>query len=187
MNVLHDIRYALRALRKSPGFAVVAVLTLALGIGANTAIFTVVNAVFFNPMPVENAERLVNIYTIDPAVSTAAFSFLPISVPNGRDIAREIQAFSGVALYTRGVGVSMTVGGEPGQFFADAVSANYFDVLGVRPAVGRTFRPEEDREGSAPVAVLSYGFWERKFAANPHVIHTIASAYPARARAGSRS
>src|SRR5215472_2465576 len=170
MNLLHDIRYALRALRKSPGFAVVAVLTLALGIGANTAIFTVVNAVFFNPMPVENAERLVNIFTIDPAVSARNFNFLPLSLPNGQDIAREIQAFSGVTVYTRGVPVSMTISGQPGQFFADAVSGNYFDVLGVHAVMGRTFRAEEDREGAAPVAVLSYGFWQRQFAGNPHVV-----------------
>jgi len=170
MSFPQDIRYALRALRKSPGFAVVAVLTLALGIGANTAIFTVVNAVFFNPMPVENAERLVNIFTIDPAVSARNFNFLPLSLPNGQDIAREIQAFSGVTVYTRGVPVSMTISGQPGQFFADAVSGNYFDVLGVHAVMGRTFRAEEDREGAAPVAVLSYGFWQRQFAGNPHVV-----------------
>jgi predicted permease len=170
MSFPQDIRYALRALRKSPGFAVVAVLTLALGIGANTAIFTVVNAVFFNPMPVENAERLVNIFTIDPAVSARNFNFLPVSLPNGQDIAREIQAFSGVTVYTRGVPVSMTISGQPGQFFADSVSGNYFDVLGVHAVMGRTFRAEEDREGAAPVAVLSYGFWERQFAGNPHLV-----------------
>ncbi len=108
MNLLQDIRYALRAMRKSPGFTAVAVITLALGIGANTAIFTVVNAVFFNPIPVQDAERLVNIYTVDPAVGTRAFNFLPISLPNGQDIARDISAFSGVALSTfGGVGVSI--------------------------------------------------------------------------------
>jgi putative ABC transport system permease protein len=171
MNLLQDVRYALRSLRKSPGFAAVAVITLALGIGANTAIFTVVNAVFFNPMQVHDAEHLVNIYTIDPAVATRAFSFLPISLPNGQDMARDIDAFSGVAISTfGGVGVSMTVEGQPGRYAADSVTANYFDVLGVPAAIGRTFRPDEDREGSAPVVVLSHGLWERKFAAKRDVV-----------------
>lgn len=171
MNLLQDIRYALRSMRKSPGFTAVAVITLALGIGANTAIFTVVNTVFFNPIPVQNPDRLVNLYTIDPGVSVRNFNFLPISLPNGQDIAREIDAFSGVAISTfGGVGVSMTIDGQPGRYGADAVTANYFDVLAVSAAKGRTFRPEEDREGSAPVVVLNYGFWQRRFGANPNVI-----------------
>jgi putative ABC transport system permease protein len=171
MNLLQDIRFSLRALRKSPGFAAVAILTLALGIGANTAIFTVVNAVFFNPMPVKDVERLVNIYTIDPGVASRGFTFMPVSLPNGQDIARDVNAFSGVSIYTfGGVGVSMTVDGQPDRYGADAVTANYFDVLGVPAFLGRTFRPEEDREGAAPVVVLSYGLWQRKFASNPNVI-----------------
>src|SRR5215831_20487449 len=103
MNFL-DIRYAVRSMRKAPGFTAVAVLTLALGIGANTAIFTVVNTVFFNPIPVKNAERLVNLYTIDPGVSGRGFTFLPISLPNGQDIARDVDAFSGLAISTSGGG-----------------------------------------------------------------------------------
>ena len=170
-NFGQDVRYALRALRKSPGFAAVAIITLALGIGANTAIFTVVNAVFFNPIPVKDADRLVNIYTIDPGVSTRAFNFLPVSLPNGQDIARDVDAFSGVAISTAGgIGLSMTIDGQPGRYFGNAVTGNYFDVLGVPAALGRTFRSDEDREGAAPVAVLSYGLWERKFAADPNVI-----------------
>ncbi len=171
MNLLQDIRFALRAMRKSPGFTAVAVITLALGIGANTAIFTLVNAVFFNPIPVKDAQRLVNIYTIDPGVASRGFTFMPVSQPNGRDMARDIDAFSGLALYTPfGVGVSMTVAGQPDRYVADAVTENYFDVLGVSAALGRTFRAEEGREGSAPVVVLSHGLWERKFASNPNVV-----------------
>jgi macrolide transport system ATP-binding/permease protein len=171
MNFFQDSRYALRSMRKSPGFSAIAIVTLALGIGANTAIFTVVNAVFFNPLPVKDAKRLVNLYTIDPGVSTGPLAYLPVSLLNGQDIGRNIDAFSGVALDTPfGVGVSMTIEGQPSRFVADLVTANYFDVLGVPAAMGRTFRPEEDHEGAAPVAVLSYGLWERKFAADPNVI-----------------
>jgi predicted permease len=171
MNLLQDIRYALRAMRKSPGFTAVAIITLALGIGANTAIFTVVNAVFFNPIPVKDAQRLVNIYTIDPGVASRGFTYMPISLPNGQDIARDIDAFSGVSIYAfGGVGVSMTVNGQPDRYAADPVTANYFEVLGVPAALGRTFRPEEGQDGAAPVVVLSHGLWERKFAANPNVI-----------------
>ena len=170
-NFLQDVRFALRSMRKSPGFAAVAVLTLALGIGANTAIFTVVNAVFFNPIPVKNADRLVTIFTTDPHVRLATFSYLPISHPNAVDIAREVQSFSGVAHSGfGGTGVSMTINGQPDRYTAGVVTGNYFDVLGVRAVPGRTFRAEEDREGAAPVMVLSHGLWERKFTSDPGVI-----------------
>ncbi|HKE32673.1 MAG TPA: ABC transporter permease [Candidatus Angelobacter sp.] len=170
-NFLQDIRFAWRTMRKSPGFAAVAIITLALGIGANTAIFTVVNAVFFNPLPVKNAERLVSIFTTDPRVRVGAFTILPVSHPNAEDIAADVKAFSAVAHSGFGfVGVSMTIDGRPDRYFADVVTGNYFDVLGVNAALGRTFRPEEDREGSAPVVVLSYGLWARKFAANTNII-----------------
>ena len=171
MNFLQDIRFALRGIRKSPGFAVVAMLTLALGIGANTALFTVINTVFLNPIPIKDAQRLVNIYTADSANIIANFNFLPISLPNGKDIAREIDAFSGVTVTTFNFApVSMTIDGQPDRYFADVVTGNYFDVLGVPAALGRTFRPEEDREGAGPVVVLSYGLWERKFASNRSII-----------------
>ena len=171
MNLFQDIRFALRSMRKSPGFSTVAIITLALGIGANTAIFTVVNAVFFNPIPVKDADRLVNLYTIDPGVSTGPLAFLPVSLPNGQDISRDIQAFSATALNTPfGVGVSMTIDGQPSRYVADSVSANYFDVLGVPAFLGRTFRAGEDQDGAAPVVVLSHGLWERKFASSPSVV-----------------
>jgi putative ABC transport system permease protein len=171
MNLLQDIRFALRNIRKSPGFAVVAMVTLALGIGANTAIFTVINTVFLNPLPVKDASHLVNIYTSDANTIIANVNFLPVSQPNGRDIAREIDAFSGTTVTSfGGAPVSMTINGQPDRYFASVVTGNYFDVLGVSAAMGRTFRSEEDREGSAPVVVLSYGLWERKFAANRDII-----------------
>jgi hypothetical protein len=171
MNFLQDIRFALRGIRKSPGFAVVAMLTLALGIGANTALFTVINTVFLNPLPVKDAQRLVNIYTADSNNIIANFNFLPVSLPNGKDIAREIDAFSGATVTTFGFApVSMSIDGQPDRYFADVVTGNYFDVLGVPAAMGRTFRSEEDREGAGPVVVLSYGLWERKFASNRGII-----------------
>ncbi|HEY5029806.1 MAG TPA: ABC transporter permease, partial [Candidatus Angelobacter sp.] len=168
-----DIRYALRSLRKSPAFAVIAILTLALGIGANTAIFTVVNAVFFHPLPVKDPARLMEIFTVDQRkIFGSASNVLPTSFPNGLDIQQRAQSFSGITVYESFAGaVSMTVNGQPNQYFAQLSSGNFFDVLGVHAQLGRTFRPEEDRgNGSGPVVVLSHGFWERTFAANPGVI-----------------
>jgi predicted permease len=173
-NIGQDIRYALRSLRKSPAFAVIAILTLALGIGANTAIFTVVNAVFFHPLPVKDPARLVEIFTIDQRkiFGAAANNVLPTSFPNAQDIQQRAQSFSGMTVFESfAAPVSMTVNGQPNQYFAQLSSGNFFDVLGVRAQLGRTFRPEEDRgNGSGPVVVLSHGFWERSFAANPAVI-----------------
>jgi predicted permease len=170
LHIGQDIRYALRTMRKSPGFVAVAVITLALGIGANTAIFTVVNAVFFNPIPVHDPNHLLSLFTTDQRNRGGLNNFLPVSYPNGEDIQRRAQSFSGVALEIFST-VSMTINGHPDTFNANLATGNYFNVLGVKPALGRTFRPDEDREaGAGPVIVLNYGFWQRKFAANPNVI-----------------
>jgi predicted permease len=172
-NLGQDIRYALRGLRKSPGFAVVAILTLTLGIGANTAIFTVINAVFFHPIPVKNPARLVEVFTVDQRRFLGlANNFFPSSYPNSADIQRRAQSFEGMSISLFGAApVSMTVNGQPNQYFAQLASGNFFDVLGVRAQLGRTFRPEEDREtGAGPVVVLNHGFWERVMASNPSVI-----------------
>src|SRR5215510_4540406 len=117
---LQDIRFALRMLAKTPTFTIVAVLTLALGIGANTAIFTLVNAIFFHGLPVSDPERLMSIFTTDQRTRNAfgvAANFFPVSYPNGSDIQHQAQSFSGVSIQTGGP-VSMTVNGQPEQFFA---------------------------------------------------------------------
>jgi predicted permease len=169
-NLGQDVKYALRGLRKSPGFAAVAVITLALGIGANTAIFTVVNAVFFHPVPVHDPDTLVSLFTVDQRKLVAAISYFPLSYPNAQDVQRHAQSFSGVSIFL-GSGVSMTVNGQPDQYNADLVSGNFFNVLGVHAALGRTFLPQEDGEpGSGPVMVLNHGFWERKFGGNRDII-----------------
>jgi len=173
-NIVQDIRYALRNLRKSPAFAAIAVITLALGIGANTAIFTVVNAVFFHPIPVKDPARLMEIFTLDQRkiLGAANSNVFPNSFPNAQDIQQRAQSFSGVTVYESfATAVSMTVNGQPNQYFAQLSSGNYFDVLGVHAQLGRTFRPEEDSTaGAGPVVVLNHGFWKRVFAANPNVL-----------------
>ncbi|MGC2743914.1 MAG: ABC transporter permease, partial [Candidatus Angelobacter sp.] len=172
-NIGQDIRFALRSLRKSPAFAVIAVLTLALGIGANTAIFTVVNAVFFHPLPVKDPARLVEIFTVDQRrFFGLTNNFFPTGFPNAQDIQQRARSFDGMTIFAFFFArVSMTVNGQPNQYFAQLASGNYFDVLGVHAQLGRTFRPEEDAGlGSGPVVVLNHGFWERVFASNPNVV-----------------
>src|SRR5882724_6762173 len=155
MNIGQDIRFALRTMRKAPAFTIIAILTLALGIGANTAIFTVVNAVFFNPIPVTDAGRLVSLFTTDQRNQGGLRNFLPVSFPNGDDIRHRAQSLSDVALFTGGP-VSLTINGQPDQYFTQIVSGNYFDLLGVKAEIGRTFRPDEDSQpGAGPVIVLS--------------------------------
>ena len=167
MSMLQDARYAVRTMLKSPGFTAVAVLTLALGIGANTAIFTVVNAVLLRPLPYPDAERMV--------VLTRAFpdgNIPPISVPKFFSWKRDTSAvLSNVAAYDFiGPGVSLGDDGEPEQVKAIRVSADYFALFGVRPAMGRTFSAEEDRPGGPRAAVIGNGLWKRRFAADPHLV-----------------
>ena len=164
-TLLQDLRYGIRMLAKNPGFTAVAILTLALGIGANTAIFTIVNAVLLNPLPVADASRLVQLDTTDKKTTVALGNAtrLGISFPNYEDYARQASVFSGLAAF-QPTGLTLSGGEKPKLFQGYLVTANYFDVLGVNAMLGRTFRPDEDQHpGGDGVAVLSYGLWSREF------------------------
>jgi len=171
-----DVRYSLRMLRKNPGFAAVAVLSLALGIGANTTIFTVVNAILLNPLPVKNITRLVEVDTIDSKtlVTAANVTKLGMSYPNFQDYARENQVFASVGCFVGPLPLTWSGGAEPRQIFGQMVSANYFEILGLRPASGRFFLPGEDaKPGGNNVAVVSYSLWTNKFGSDPNVVGRI--------------
>ena len=165
-TLLADLRYALRTLAKSPAFASIAILTLALGIGANTALFSVVNAVLLNPLPYHDPARLVAVYS-----RTAQFSQSSISYPNFLDWVRAQNVFSSLAAF-REDDYNLTGLGQPERVSAEMVSASFFSTLGINPVAGRLFRPEDDRIGAQPVAMLSGGFWKRKFASSPNVLGT---------------
>ncbi len=159
-TLYHDLRYALRMLRKSPVFTSVAVLTLALGIGANAAIFTLTDAVLLQSLPVKDPDQLAVISTYDPSENDVNSSF---SYPMYQDLLDKNEVFSGV-LARGGTQMNVSHEGRSDRIRGELVSGNYFDVLGVRPWVGRLFTQDDDRTPSAhPVAVLSYGFWERRF------------------------
>ncbi len=167
-----DLRYALRMLRKNRGFSTVAIFSLALGIGANTTIFTVINAVLLNPLPVKDISNLVDISTVDSktVITGANFVKLPISYPNFKDYRDQNNVLSGTASYSF-AGLTLSGKGEPQQFTALLVSAGYFDVLGVKPALGRTFFPDEDQKpGGNTVVVLSHSLWARQFGSDPGII-----------------
>ncbi|HMV87058.1 MAG TPA: ABC transporter permease [Blastocatellia bacterium] len=160
-----DLRYGVRMLVKQPGFALIAIATLALGIGANTAIFTVVNAALLRGLPYRAPERLVHLFETTPQ---QAYSQREFSYPDYQDY-QQSQAFEGIAAYSGGGGI-LTGRGEPQRIFAPAVSANFFNVLGVEPLLGRTFRTGEDSPGAERVTVLTYGLWQRMFGGDPGII-----------------
>src|SRR6202171_2594462 len=142
---MQDLRYGLRMLRKNPGFTAVAVLSLALGIGANTTIFTVVNAILLHPLPVKDISQVVELDTIDTKtkVGFANATKLGMSFPNCQDYQKQKEAFSGLSCIVPIV-LTWSGGAEPRQVNGQMVSANYFEVLGLQPAAGRFFLPEED-------------------------------------------
>ena len=167
-----DVRYGTRMLAKNRGVSAIAIMSLALGIGANTTIFTVVNAVLLNPLAVKEVSRVVEIDTIDANthVTVANQTKLGISYPNCRDFARENRVFSGVSCYMQ-LPFTWTGGAEPKQVLGQLVTANYFDVLGLRPARGRFFFADEDtRPSGNNVAVISYSFWANKLGSDPSAI-----------------
>lgn len=167
-----DIRYALRMILKNPGFSAVAALSLALGIGANTTIFTVVNAILLHPLPIKDIATLVEVDTVDSKtmVTQAHAEKMGMSFANFQDYARLNQVFTGLTCLTGGP-LTWSGGVEPKQLNGLLVSANYFDVLGVQPRAGRFFFPDEDKQvGGNNVAVLSYALWSNKFGADPNIL-----------------
>ncbi len=168
-----DIRYAVRMLIKNPGFSAIAILSLALGIGANTTIFTVVNAILLHPLPVKDISRLVEVDTVDTKtrVTTANVTKLGMSYPNCQDYGRQNQVFSGLSCIAGPLPLTWSGSAEPKQVFGQMVTANYFDVLGVTPVKGRFFLPDEDtKPGGNNVVVLSYSLWVNKFGSDPNIV-----------------
>ncbi|MFY9610997.1 MAG: ABC transporter permease [Blastocatellia bacterium] len=166
-TLFKDIRYGVRMLLKSPGFTIVAVLSLALGIGANTAVFSIVSQFLFAPLPVDEPNRLVTISTSDVKNPGP----LPTSHLNFLDYRDKNEAFSDILAYSFAPVNYSGGSGESKQLFALVVSGSYFDVLGVRAALGRTFLPDEDKTpGTHPVAVISYAAWQRDFGADPQLV-----------------
>ena len=163
-QLLQDLRYGARTLLKAPGFTIVAILTLAIGIGANAAIFSVVNAVLLKPVPFPDPDRLVMFMNTNPQGSGRNAS--PAKFQHWRAQTRVVQD---VAAFRSNI-VNFTGGGVPEQLRAGEVSADYFRLLGAPIFRGRTFSAEEDRPGGERVVVLSHGLWRRRFASDPAVI-----------------
>lgn len=156
--------FGLRVLRKNPGFTVIAILTLTLGIGANTALFSIVNGVLLNPLPYPRPDELVTVHASKPNFDTGSVSY-----PNFRDWQRDNQSLSALAI-SRIYSFVLTGAGEAESMPSQFVSSDFFPILGVKPALGRLFAPGEDEIGRSPVALISAGFWERKFGSKPDVL-----------------
>jgi putative ABC transport system permease protein len=161
-----NLRYAVRLLARAPGFTAVAILTLALGIGANTALFTVADAVLLQPLPYQHPERLV---LISGARAASPGAILPFSYPRFTFLREKSRAFSALAAFGRDV-CNLTGAGQPEELAEARVSWNFFSVLGIRPALGRAFLPEEGGRGARPVCLISHGLWTRRFGARPQQI-----------------
>src|SRR5271168_2358692 len=163
-SLIQDLKYAARVLLKSPGFVLISVLTLALGIGANTALFSVVNGVLLRPLPFPRPNELVVL-----SEKTANFDSSSLSYPNFLDWQRSNSSFASVAAY-RNNDFSITGSGEAERVRVGLVSAGFFEILGVNPTRGRLFTADEDRTGSAPVVLISTGLWQRKFGSAPDIV-----------------
>ncbi|HEY2115267.1 MAG TPA: ABC transporter permease, partial [Candidatus Angelobacter sp.] len=159
-----DLRYGVRVLTKSPAFSLIAILTLALGIGANTAIFSVVNGVLLNPLPFHEPGQLVSMFQ-----ELSNFKNGSISYPNFIDWRRMNTTFAGMAAY-RSTGFNLSGNGEPERLHGEMISAGFFEILGVNPLMGRTFSSDEDRLGANPTAMITEGLWQRKFGGRKDII-----------------
>src|SRR5215813_396905 len=163
-SLINDLTYGLRMLLKHPGVTAIAVLTLALGIGANTAIFSVVNAVLLNPLPYKNPDRLVALWENVPA--HGRWRATPA---NFFDWKKQNTTFEDMAAYG-GSAMTLTRQGEPEQLLGSRVSSGYFNVVGVEPIRGRAFLPEEYEPGKGQVVILGYSLWQRRFGADESIV-----------------
>ena len=165
-SLWQDVRCGFRMLRKNAGFTLIAVLTLALGIGANTAIFSVIHAVLLMPLPYDHPERIMVLLESNPGRGFPQFS---VSPPNYMDWRNTTTSFESMSSIVRAA-FNFTSGSEPERLNGARVSASFFSVLGAKPSLGRTFLPEDDVEGRASVVVLSSGLWTRHFGGDPEII-----------------
>jgi hypothetical protein len=161
-RIVHDLHNALRKLRRSPGFAIVAIFTLALAIGANTATFSVLDSILLQPLPFPHADRLVQ---IDAQSDCASF-------PKGwiREYQRRATTFSSISGYTLNSEYTVTTGGASDRAFGSTVSTNLFDTLGVRPSLGRFFSAPEEETGRDRVVVPSHSYWQQHFGRDPNAL-----------------
>ncbi len=168
-NLFSDLRFSLRTLRRNPAFLAAAVVVLALGIGANTAIFSVVNAVLLRPLPFDDPSRIMQVWHVPPAKSFPGMTMFSVSPANYLDWRSQSSSFEQMAAYGFR---SFTVGGKerPEAIQAAAVASDFFPLLRVQPLLGRTFTPDEDRPGEGHVVVLGYNFWRDDFASDPNIV-----------------
>jgi len=168
-DLWRDLRYAVRTMSKSPMFVLLVVLTLALGIGANTTVFTVINTLILNPLPVENSNELVAVTAADPGSKMGAPK--PVSYADLKDYQDRNRVFSTLAGYSSTRVVTRQFDGSSERLFCEFTTASYFSTLGLKPATGRFFLPEEDNvSGSHGVAVVSYGAWQEHFGAANDIV-----------------
>ncbi|HTC75981.1 MAG TPA: ABC transporter permease [Edaphobacter sp.] len=167
--LLQNLKFALRLLRKSPGYALVAILIMALGIGANTAIFSVVHAVLLEPLPFRDADRLVQIWHTPPQKSFPGITRFAVSPANFLDWQKQNHVFDRMAIYG-GAGYDLTGAGKPEAIRASTVSPDFFSVLGVQPLHGRVFLPEENDPGRNHEVILSFKFWQTHYASDPNAV-----------------
>src|SRR5262245_16061702 len=166
-NLWQDLRFGVRMLARHPGLAVTAILTLALGIGGNTAIFSVVDAMLIHRLPFRDSDRLVTVWTTAPLLG---YSQAPFSYGNLVDVAEENEVFDEIGAWVEWGGPFNLAGDKPEQIPGAYVSAGLFSVLGVSPTMGRTFLPEDDQGDGRRVVLLSHGLWERRFGSDATVI-----------------
>ncbi|HEU5337366.1 MAG TPA: ABC transporter permease, partial [Terriglobales bacterium] len=168
-TLIQDFRYGFRVLRKSPGFAAVAIIVLALGIGANTAIFSVVNAVLLRPLPYRDPSHLMQVWHVPPPKSFPGMSIFAVSPANYLDWEQQNHVFQSMAIYGfRSFNITGT--DQPQALQASAVSQQFYSTLGVHPLLGRTFTPEEEQPGHSHVVILGYALWKSTFGGNPGIV-----------------
>ena len=165
-TMLRDVVYGFRMLFKNPGLTITAILTLAIGIGANTVIFSVINAILLRPLPYENPDRLVMVWEKVPKINVREGK---VSYPDFVDWKRQSQFTQGMAIYSPS-GFALTGVAEPEHLKGAVVSADFFPLLKIKPALGRTFLPEEDQPGAAASVVLSHDLWQQRFGSNPNIV-----------------
>ena len=163
-TLLQNLRHTFHLLRKNPGFTIIVVMTLALGIGANTTIFSIVNGVLLSPLPFTRPDRLYVLFEKNPSTQRASVSY-----PNFLDWQRSNHAFSSLAAFRRD-NMILTGAGRPERLPAAKVSAGFLSTLGINPLVGREFHVEEDQLGAGGVTLIGESFWRKRFASNPNAL-----------------